>query len=75
VGVMGLKPETKLLEVVAALGPAGGFPGPLHRREKERRHKRDDRDHRQQLDERKGRPGTTRRRASGTGCHFRSSRA
>jgi catechol 2,3-dioxygenase-like lactoylglutathione lyase family enzyme len=44
--------QTHLLEVVAALGPAGRLPRLLHRRQQQGDQDRDDRDHHQQFDQR-----------------------
>jgi hypothetical protein len=48
-----LNAQTILLEVVAALHSAGGFAGGLHGRQEEGDQDADDRDHDQQLDQRK----------------------
>ena len=52
--VVHVQPQAQLLEVVAALGPAGGFTGSLHRRQKQGDENADDRDDHQELDQGKG---------------------
>ena len=43
--------QTKLLEIVGALGPAGGFARGLHGRQKQSDQDRNDCNHNQQLDQ------------------------
>ena len=45
--------QAKLLHVVLALAASGGFPGLLYGREQQRDEDGDDRNHHQQLDQRK----------------------
>jgi hypothetical protein len=52
--------ETDLLEMVFALGAAGGFAGGLNRRQQQRDQDADDRNHDQELDERETSPHAVR---------------
>jgi hypothetical protein len=48
-----VKAEGKLLHIVGALAPPGGFPGGLHCGQQQRDQDSDDRNHDQQLHQRK----------------------